>query len=232
MADDQPQPLDQENRRFATSLRKARLALGKKYSYRRVDILSQELAAADPERFARTSHSLIWELESNDDSYPATRAISPGKIRSIVEIIYGGDMSRFLRETGYAGVGLHYEPSEDAPAGSVAEVPFYLELERPKDKGWDRFRPPLAPGVDFLVECRLSRMRPLLPPGMVAYCGLREDVAAGEIAVLLTAREGLVFAAHMGNGQYTHVSTQEVFQLGQDDHVYGVVQWIKPMFVP
>lgn len=232
MPDDHPQTLNPETNRFGSSLRQARLALGKSYSYRRVDILSQELAASDPERFERASHSLLWELETKGDGYVASRAIGPAKIRSIVEIIYKGDTARFLRETGYAGIGLHYEPSEDAPAGAQAEVPFYLEMERPNERHWDRFRPSIAPGVDFLIEIRLSRMRPLLPPGMVAYCGLREDVGAGEIAVLLTAREGLVCAAYVGNGQYSHVTTQEIFQLGVDDRVYGVVQWIKPMFVP
>lgn len=231
MEDDTPLTPDPNNR-FGESVRRARKELGKAYSYRKVDELSQKLESDDSQRFERTSRSFLWEIENLGDQYIATRAIGPGKIRAIVEIIYKGNTERFLRETGYeAGLGLGYEAPEDEPEGSRSDVPFYLEMERPATQGWDRFKPPLVPGVDFLLEARLSRMAPLVNPGMVAYCALRDQVGTGEIAVLLTHREGLVFAGHLGDGQFCLASTHEVFRLGPEDRVYGAVQWIKPMIV-
>lgn len=219
---------DDTQNRAGKAIRDARLGRG--YSYRRMEQLTAELEERDPQRYERVSRSLLWEMESYGEAYISRRAISPGKLRAIIEVIWKGDYRKFQEQTG---MRIALLDAEDVDAGeamaSKAEVPLYLEMERPDGQAWDRFAAPLAPGTDFMLEVRLSRMAPILHPGMVAHCAQRKDVPPGEIAVLVTAREGLVFAGHLEQGVFRHESTGETFTLGERDQVYGSVLWIRPM---
>lgn len=212
------------------AIRAARLALGRQYTYRKVEALTEDLESQDSQRYEKVSKSVLWEIESYGEAYLGRRAVSPGKLRSIVEIIFKGDYKRFQLETGLRIALLDLE---DVDAGEVhvgpAELPLYLEMERPDTASWDRFAPPLAPGADFLVEVRLTRMQPILHPGMVVHCARTERVQPGEIAALVTRREGLVFAGALGQGMFRYESTGETFALGEHDQVYGSVTWIRPM---
>lgn len=222
--------IDDPHNHAGKAIRAARLALGRQYTYRKIEQLTDDLESQDSQRYEKVSKSVLWEIETYGEAYLGRRAVSPGKLRSIVEVIFRGDYKRFQTETGLRIALLDLE---DVDAGEVlvapVELPFYLEMERPEGATWDRFATPQAPGADFLVEVRLTRMQPILHPGMVVHCARTDRVQQGEIAALVTRREGLVFAGSLGQNMFRYEATGEVFSLGEHDHVYGSVAWIRPM---
>lgn len=195
----------------------------RRYTYRRIEDLTSELERRDPDRFERVPKTVMWNMETGGETFFLKRAISPGKIRALIEVLFGGDSARFQQETG-----LHIIDVLTDSAGKLAEsdIPLHLEMETPTDIR--RFISPPVP-CDFALEIRTGRMLPLLTQGQTVYCMRAEIVRPGEIAVIHLPAEGLALATALPDHRFRFERTRRDFTLADGGSVYGVVAWLRPV---
>lgn len=192
------------------------------YTYRRMEELGDELVERDPDRFERVPKTVVWRMETQGPNYFLEHATGPGKIRSVIELLFSGDPVQFYKETGLSVIDVQAERPDDA----APEVAMYLEMESPEST---RRVIPAPVSCDFVVEARTSRMMPAVAQGQSLYC-LRAEVARpGEIAVLDIPGEGLTLATALSEGRYRFERTKREFTLSDGGRLYGVVAWLRPV---
>ena len=202
------------------AIRAARQTRG--YSYRRVDELSKELVQRDPERYERLPKTVLWNMETGGETFFLQRSVGSGKIRSAIEILFGGDAEKFYRETGLAVVDIRPSSHEE----TASDVPMYLEMETP-DSGKRLITAPVS--CDFALEVRTSRMTPILSQGQPVYCIRAETARPGEIAVLNIPGDGLGLATALPDDRYRYERTKREFTLTAKGQLYGIVAWMRPV---
>lgn len=203
------------------AIRARRQARG--YTYRRVDELSSELAQQDPQRFERVPRTVMWNMETGGEAFFMKRAVSPGKLRAVIEIMWGGDAAAFQRDTGLSVIDIQSDVGDETAA---AEIPLYLEMEDPAASR--RFvRAPVS--CDFVTEVRTGRMHPVLSQGQPLYCIRADSARPGEIVILSLPGDGLAVATALPGGRYRFERTQREFALVEGAQVFGVVSWLKPV---
>ncbi|WP_027894510.1 hypothetical protein [Calidithermus chliarophilus] len=204
----------------------ARKRLERKLTYRKLEESSRKLAENNP-LYEAVTRNWFWSMEKDPD-YFLRRTISAGKLRTIIHLLWDGDAARFRRDTGLELPLLSPADGLGDPITPAAEVPLYLEGERPRATVARRATPDL-PGADFMFQVRTERYAPLLWPGQNVGCRLEESPVPGELVVLLRER-GLELAFYLGNGDYRQrpALEGESFRLAGGERVYGVVTWAIP----
>ncbi|GGL15584.1 hypothetical protein [Deinococcus radiotolerans] len=203
-------------------IRNARQA--RKYTYRRMEMLSEELAQREPDRFEKVSKTVLWNMETGGEKFFLQRAVSPGKLRSLIELLFSGDHAKFARETGLTVLDVM---TDGGPTERMSlDVPMFLEMEAVGNIS----RTVLAPvSCDFVIEVRTGRMHPVLAQGQALYCIRADRAQPGELAVLDLPEEGLTVATALAGGRFRFERTQREFALVDGGRVHGVVSWLKPV---
>jgi len=188
---------------------------------------SHLLADQDPNNYSYVSHGTLSRIERSQGQWFRT-SVDTGILQALTKILWGGDYARFLRDTGLHLPLPLYEPRDQTGQAPSVSVPYHLEGETPSLYQRDRRlldQPPIH--VDFLFQQTSVHMLPILAPGQIVGCRRSSGAEPGQLVVLRLAT-GLTLAWCSGDQEFVTESRQQTYQLGEGEHVYGVVTHLQP----
>lgn len=231
------------NDRVAEAFRAARKAAGLKLQD--VADRSTALNAENPALYSPVSKSLVSVIENEGSAY-FRRNVHDGKLRSLIQILFGGDEVLFTQMTGIRVNVLgpeHAQPTDmhaaiAATMGDEARVPVYDEgmigIERGEAmfgmQARERVHPD-APDVQFLVRATSRRMIPIAFPGQLVGARITDQPRRGSVMVIQRSGEGLVLAWAISDTQFLYQSGGEPWALRSSDVIVGEITHVRP-YIP
>lgn len=213
--------------KVAEALHQRRTGLG--LTMRDIEARTQALALRDPEQFETVSRATVSNLENEgQDFFQRSRVLGRRRVRALVEVLYAGDMDRWMEDTG-VGIITPVSDRLDLPAPR----PLYVEggpttpAEVRSGNGALRLQVPELPWADLLLEVASRKNSPVVWPGQVIGVTLSATPAHRGLN-LLSYRGKLALAWEVKTGQFAFLEGDGSFGLGPRDSVLGFVCWLRP----
>lgn len=215
------------------ALTNRRQKLGK--TYRDLAALAKQVAENDPEQFEKVSHTQFNLAELQGIQF-FEGSSNRKKIKTILQVLYGGDIDLFVQETGVIPDIIGYVRTtpigDDVPQVFLYEEGQIVSLNEITDGKHARGNHNLQmPTSHFALKLKSNAMSPTVFAGQTIGVRSTSQAQRGSMAVIRRGTQGLVVAWHLGNNVFAQNNPEDgqpSFSLTGSDAVIGVVSWIVP----